>query len=148
MFSKACEYAIRAVLYIAYKSIDGSRSSIKEIANEINSPEPFTAKILQSLTKAEIISSIKGPNGGFFLEPTAKPVPLVAIVKVIDDENVLHSCALGLKQCSNEFPCPIHHEIKAYKDRLLEVMSEKTVQQLAKELDQGQTFLKNHSAPF
>ena len=144
MFSKACEYAIRAVLYIAYKSIDGSRCSIKEIAEEINSPEPFTAKILQSLTKEGIISSIKGPNGGFFLDPKAKPIPLIAIVKVIDGEDILHSCALGLKQCSNEFPCPIHNDIKAYKDRLLDVMREKTIQQLAKELTLGQTFLKNY----
>ncbi|MCB0485648.1 MAG: Rrf2 family transcriptional regulator, partial [Flavobacteriaceae bacterium] len=71
MFSKACEYAIRATLYISIKSIEGSRLGIKEIAKEIDSPEPFTAKILQTLSREGIISSIKGPNGGFFLEPNA-----------------------------------------------------------------------------
>ncbi len=143
MFSKACEYAIRAVLYIAIKSIDGSKLSIKEIAKEIDSPESFTAKILQSLSREGIISSIKGPNGGFYLEPKSKPIPLAAIVKVIDGEGILHSCALGLKECSDTFPCPIHEDIKSYKTRLRQVMNEKTVQQLSKELKDGKTFLRN-----
>ena len=144
MFSKACEYAMRAALYISVKSIDGSRLGIKEIAKEIDSPAHFTAKILQTLSREGIISSIKGPHGGFYLDPKAKPIPLNAIVKAIDGDGILHSCSLGLKECSNRFPCPIHDEIKVYKDRLRKVMKEKTVQQLAKELVRGKTFLKNY----
>jgi Rrf2 family protein len=143
MFSKACEYAIRAVLYIAIKSVDGSRLGIKEIAKEIDSPEPFTAKILQTLSREGIISSAKGPNGGFYLDPNAKPIPLADIVTAIDKGDILHSCVLGLKACSDEFPCPIHSDIKAYKGRLREVMNKKTVQQLAKDLERGDVFLKN-----
>jgi Rrf2 family protein len=142
MFSKACEYAIRAALYISIKSVDGSKLGIKEIAKEIDSPEPFTAKILQTLSREKIISSIKGPNGGFYLDPKAKPVPLNAIVKAMDGEDVLHTCSLGLKECSDKFPCPIHHEIKGYKDRLRKIMKEKTVQDLTQELSNGKTFLK------
>jgi Rrf2 family protein len=142
MFSKACEYAIRAALYISIKSVDGSKLGIKEIAREIDSPEPFTAKILQILSREKIISSIKGPNGGFYLDPKAKPVPINAIVKAMDGEDVLHTCSLGLTECSDKFPCPIHHEIKSYKDRLRKIMKEKTLQDLTKELASGKTFLK------
>ena len=134
---------MRAVLYIAIKSIEGSRLGIKEIAKEIDSPEPFTAKILQTLSRAGIISSIKGPNGGFYLDPKSKPIPLTEIVRAIDKEDILHSCVLGLKECSDDFPCPIHTDIKAYKGRLREVMNKKTVQQLAKDLERGAVFLKN-----
>lgn len=143
MFSKACEYAIRAVLYIAVKSKDGSKLGLKEIAKEIDSPEPFTAKILQTLSREGIISSIKGPNGGFYLEPKSKPIPLNTIVRAMDGEDMLHACSLGLKECSDTFPCPIHHDVKAYKDRLRKTLKEKTVQHLAKELVRGSTFLKN-----
>lgn len=143
MFSKACEYAIRAVLYLSIKSINGSKLGIAEIAKEIDAPAPFTAKILQPLSREGIISSIKGPNGGFYIDPKAKPVLLNSIVKAIDGEDILHKCTLGLKECSDQFPCPIHHDMKAYKDKLREVMKEKTVQQLAKELSTGKTFLKN-----
>ncbi|MBX2943783.1 MAG: Rrf2 family transcriptional regulator [Cyclobacteriaceae bacterium] len=142
MFSKACEYAIRAALYISSKSIDGSKLSIKEIATEIDSPEPFTAKILQTLSREKIISSIKGPNGGFYLDPKAKPIPLNTIVKAMDGEDVLHTCSLGLKVCSDASPCPIHNDIKRYKDRLRKTMKEKTIQGLTKELASGKTFLK------
>ena len=67
MFSKTCEYAIRAMIFIAQKSKDGSRVRIKEIAKGIDSPEHFIAKILQDLGKKKLLQSIKGPNGGFFL---------------------------------------------------------------------------------
>jgi len=143
MFSKSCEYAIRAVLYISIKSINGSKLSITEIAKEIDSPVHFTAKILQTLSREGIISSIKGPNGGFYLDPQAKPILLNTIVQAIDGDAVLYSCSMGLKECSDAFPCPIHHDIKAYKDQLRKVMKEKTVQQLANELLSGKTFLKN-----
>ena len=144
MFSKACEYAIRAALYIAAKSIEGSKLGIQEIAKEIDSPAHFTAKILQTLSREGIISSVKGPNGGFYLDPKSKPIPLNAVVKAIDGDDILSSCSMGLKQCSDKFPCPIHHEIKAYKNRLREVMKEKTLQQLSVELAAGKTYLRNY----
>lgn len=143
MFSKACEYAIRAVLYIAIKSTNGSRLGLKEIAKEVDSPEPFTAKILQTLSREGIISSSKGPNGGFYLDPKAKPIPLSAIVKAIDGTDTLHTCGIGLKQCSDRFPCPIHDQVKAYKENLRKAMNDKTIQELARELNAGKTFLKN-----
>ena len=65
MFSKACEYGIRASIFIATNSSKGIRVGIKDVAKEIDSPEPFTAKIMQILTKAGIIYSAKGVGGGF-----------------------------------------------------------------------------------
>lgn len=143
MFSKACEYAIRAVLYIAIKSTRGERLGLKEIAKEVDSPVPFTAKILQTLSREGIIASTKGPNGGFYLKPRSKPVPLTAIVRAIDGTDTLHTCGIGLKECSDRYPCPIHNQVKAYKDALRKAMSEKTIQELAKDLSEGKTYLKN-----
>ena len=144
MFSKACEYALRAALYISIKSVDGTRLGIPEIAKEIDAPVAFTAKILQTLVRENVISSIKGPNGGFFIDPKSKPISLATIVRAIDgSDDVLHTCTLGLKECSDKFPCPIHHEIKRYKEHLRKVMEQSTIQNLSKDLSQGKTFLKN-----
>lgn len=144
MFSKACEYALRAVLYISIKGVDGSRLGIPEIAQEIDAPMAFTAKILQTLARKGIISSIKGPNGGFFIDPNSEPISLSTVIKAIDgSDDVLHNCTLGLKECSDKFPCPIHHEVKRYKEHLRKVMSETTIQDLASDLSLGNTFLKN-----
>jgi len=143
MFSKACEYALRAVLYISMKSVNGSRLGVPEIAKEIDAPLAFIGKILQTLVRERVISSVKGPNGGFYIDPRSKPIPLDTIVKAIDgSDDVLHTCALGLKECSDRFPCPVHSEIKIYKDRLRKVMKETTVQSLADDLALGKTFLK------
>jgi Rrf2 family iron-sulfur cluster assembly transcriptional regulator len=69
MFSKACEYAIRATIYIALQSQESKRVTLKDIAKEIDSPEAFTAKIMQQLVKRGIVDSLKGPTGGFVMEP-------------------------------------------------------------------------------
>ena len=68
MFSKTCEYAIRAMIFIAQKSKDGNKVGIKEIAKGIDSPEHFIAKILQDLGRRGLLQSAKGPNGGFYLD--------------------------------------------------------------------------------
>lgn len=136
MFTKACEYAIRAVLIVAIKGKEDSKLSIQQIAKEIDSPLAFTAKIMQTLTREGLVASVKGPNGGFYLDSKAKPVALSQIVQAMDDESVLNTCALGLKECSDKQPCPIHHQVKAYKNKLKKVMEEKTVQLLAKELEE------------
>ena len=67
MFSKATEYALRATIYIAQKSSEENKLSIEEISTAIDSPQSFTAKILQSLTRENVISAVRGPNGGFFI---------------------------------------------------------------------------------
>jgi len=68
MFSKACEYGIKASIFIAVNSNAGKRVSTKEIAKEINSPQAFTAKILQDLVRHKVINSIKGAYGGFEID--------------------------------------------------------------------------------
>ncbi|MGN6646883.1 MAG: RrF2 family transcriptional regulator [Cytophaga sp.] len=68
MFSKACKYGIRSIIHIAAQSQAGKRSSLKEIAAQIDSPEAFTAKILQVLSRNNLIDSSKGPQGGFEMD--------------------------------------------------------------------------------
>ncbi|MFN8298358.1 MAG: Rrf2 family transcriptional regulator [Chitinophagales bacterium] len=143
MFSKSCEYAIKAVLHICMNTRDGSRLGIKEIAEEIESPEPFTAKILQELARKRIISSAKGPGGGFFIDPKAKPIVMMEIVEAIDGMGAFERCGLGLKECSEDHPCPIHKEFKSYSARLKNLLTYKTVQEMAKSLAEGRTFISN-----
>ncbi|MBS1559082.1 MAG: Rrf2 family transcriptional regulator [Bacteroidetes bacterium] len=144
MFSRACEYAIRAVLYIVIRSTDGTKLSVKEIAREADSPPSFTAKILQTLVREKIISSSKGPNGGFYVKPKAKPIMLNSIVKAIDGTDILKSCVLGLKECSDTFPCPVHWQVKESKTRLRDILLKKTIQELKDEFVKGKTYLKNY----
>lgn len=141
MFSKACEYAIRAMMYIVTKAGDGCKVGIKDIAHNTETPEPFVAKVLQTLSKRGIVASIKGPNGGFYLEPKSKAIPLIDIVRAIDGDDLFVSCGLGIKHCSAKRPCPIHYEYKAIRDNIINMLKTNTIQDLATSLVSGYTFL-------
>jgi Rrf2 family protein len=143
MFSKSFEYALKAVIYLCNETGDGKKLNIREISAAIDSPEPFTAKILQSLVKRKIISSTKGPGGGFFVDDIKKPIPIIDIVDATDGRISLERCGLGLKECSEKHPCPIHNEFKAYSIRLHNLLTHKTVQELAKGIREGKTFITN-----
>lgn len=141
MFSKACEYGIRAVIYLWSQNKDGKKLGVKDICKEIDAPEYFTAKVLQSLAKKEVISSSKGPNGGFYISNDQEQLRLIDLVIAIDGDAIFRGCGLGLKQCSEVNPCPIHHEFKAVRDQLTDMLTSMTLRQLAEEVAQGKATL-------
>lgn len=142
MFSKACEYAIRAVLFVAQKSKAGAKVGIKEIAKGIDSPEHFIAKILQDLSRKGILLSQKGPSGGFYLDERSMRTPLADIVRLVDGDGIFTGCALGLKQCSETKPCPLHHEFKKMREDLSHLLQNTTVGEFSTQLDKNRLFLK------
>lgn len=142
MFSKTCEYAIRAIIYIYNKStICECKVGIKEIATEIQSPEHFTAKILQILSRQEIVSSTKGPNGGFYMSNRQGQLNLLEIVKAVDGPHIFRGCVLGLSQCDETKPCPIHAQYKPIRDKMKLMLTSTTVESLATKLEGGLVFL-------
>ncbi len=143
MFSKSCEYAIKATIHLCMETKDGGRLSIAEISEAIDSPEPFTAKILQTLARHGIISSAKGPGGGFFIESKAEPIKVIEIIDLIDGKHAFERCGLGLKECDANHPCPIHNEFASYSSRLKKLLETKTIQEFSKEIKEGRAFLMN-----
>ncbi len=141
MFSKACEYGIRAVFFIAKQSHKGLRSNISEIAKAVDSPEPFTAKICQELARGKIILSKKGPNGGFYLKKDAE-IKLSQIVKAIDGDQIFTSCALGLNSCSSANPCPLHNQFVDVRNGLKKMCENTLVMELAPEIEANEFYLK------
>ena len=143
MFSKACEYGIKATIYIAVKSMHQERVSLKEIAEEVDSPVAFTAKILQSLARQGIIDSQKGPTGGFQIqESKIDAITLHQIVHAIDGDNIFNGCGLGLKQCDASKPCPVHDKFVGIRDNLKTMLQNTSLYELATGLDIGLTQLK------
>jgi Rrf2 family protein len=144
IFSKACEYAIKASIFVARRSNDGQRSNLKEISAAIESPEAFTAKILQQLVKHDIISSIKGAHGGFEVEVKRIPkIKLLDIVIAIDGEINEKQCALGLRGCSQKNPCPLHDQFKFIRGSVLSMLQTTSLQKLSVDLKEGVTVLKH-----
>jgi len=141
MLSKSSTYAIRAVLYLSLHSNEEKKYSPKEVATAINVPAPFLAKTLQLLTKSNLISSVRGRNGGFYLTKKDKLNNLISIVKSIDGIDRFRECLLGLPVCSDENPCPIHHRVSPFRKELINVLTYKTIDDLASEVSEGKTHI-------
>lgn len=143
MFSKACEYGIKAAVFIAFSSNQRSRVSLNEIAEEIDSPIAFTAKILQQLTRNKIVSSVRGPSGGFEIDKTkAGKIKLSNIVNAIDGNSIYKGCGLGLQNCNENSPCPIHHKFALIRNDLKNMLETTSLLDLAIDINKGTTFLK------
>lgn len=143
MLSNACKYAIRALIFLAAQGKLQLRVNIRDLAAAIDSPEPFTAKIMQSLARQNIVSSVKGPNGGFYLTKQQLQLKIIDIVYAIDGNHVLTGCGLGLKNCSDTQPCPMHNEYSAIRNQLFKILSQNTVLSLAADLEKGEAVVKN-----
>lgn len=142
MFSKACEYGIRAMLHIARRSKEGARVGIREIAKAIDSPEPFMAKILQDLSRKGLVLSIKGPNGGFYMHINHMKTTLADIVSAIDGDQLFTGCGLGLKVCNERKPCPIHYQFKTIRENLKDMLQSTALEEFTESLEKGVFYLK------
>ncbi len=141
MFSKSSKYAIKAVLFLALNSNKEKKIMVKDISGSINVPQAYIAKLLQELSRKEIISSTRGPKGGFYLSEDDKKQPLQRIIHEIDGEKRLTSCLLSLENCDEEKPCPLHKMAAPLRDQLLDSLENKTICDLARDVREGNSFL-------
>ena len=133
IYSKECEYAIRALTYLARHR--GKRCLAKEIANAEEMPLYFLSKILQTLTRQKLLSSAKGPNGGFQLLKAPEAISLYHIKKLIDGVEDLDECAVGLGRCNSQTPCPLHDEFKPLREKIKRYLQESTLSEMTRAVD-------------
>ena len=141
MFSNSSKYAIKAVLFLALNSSEEKKIMVKDIAEPINVPQAYIAKLLQDLSRHQVISSTRGPKGGFYLSDKNKDLPLIRIIHVIDGEKKLTACLLSLENCNEDKPCPLHNLAFTVREELLNNLENKTICDLAKEVREGRAFL-------
>ncbi|MBT8254598.1 MAG: Rrf2 family transcriptional regulator, partial [Bacteroidia bacterium] len=107
MISTSSKYAIKAVLYLAIHSSESNKIVAKDLAEPVRAPLPYVSKLLQELSRQQLISSHKGPKGGFYLTKINKENTLMDVVKAIDGEERIHACLLDLEKCNTDRPCPL-----------------------------------------
>ena len=141
MLSNSSKYTINAILYLAIHTSINNKIGVKEIAEALNIPSPFLAKILQILAKKNAISSSKGPGGGFYITEQERNMPLIDIVYHIDGVDKFENCIMGLKKCSNDTPCPMHYAIQPFKEQFLMELEQNTIGNFAERVKRGEAFL-------
>ena len=143
MFSKACEYAIKASIYIARQSLQKRRVNVKEVSQSVDAPVAFTAKILQVLCREDIMQSVRGQQGGFvFDEIKQKEIKIFDLVRIFDGDGLFTQCGLGLHKCSSVNPCPVHDDFKVVREKLLEMTQKHSLYDLGLKTESGLAWLK------
>jgi Rrf2 family protein len=108
IFSKSFGYALRGVLYVAMMNDEKKRIQIDEISERLSVPKHFLGKILNRIVKAGILNSTKGPYGGFSVNQNTLSTSVIRLFEITDGKEKLTNCALSLRNCNAEHPCPLH----------------------------------------
>lgn len=136
LLSSACVYGLRASVYLASVSNE-SFTSITKISEDLEISRHFLTKVLQQLTEAELMESMKGPKGGVRLAYSGDDIQLIDIVAAIDGMDLLTECALGLPGCGSEKPCPIHDKWADTRDEIRKMLSDTTLSGLVSKGKEG-----------
>ncbi len=141
MLSLTCKTAVKAVIYLASKYESGANAGIKEIAEYIDANEHTVGKLLQTLVKQNVINSVKGPSGGFYISMKQLKRPVITIVEAIDGDQVFKGCGLGLSKCSATHPCPIHDEYKVARNILENLFRKNKIIDICEPVNNGIAYL-------
>jgi len=141
MLTNATKIAIRATLYLAMFSDETKKLSIMHIAETLEIPKPFLAKLLQKLNKSDLVSSAKGPKGGFYLNKINTKKNVWDIIVCIDNPERFDQCFLGLSKCSDENPCPVHFTVAPFKKKIMNDFKYKTIAEFANEIKNSEKII-------
>jgi len=134
MLSNSCRYGIRAVIYLASLPENGGKTGIKKISKDLKLPTPFLAKILQQLAKKKILSSSKGPHGGFSLLKDPRNITLLDVVNTIDGQDVFTNCLMHNGSCEgvekDKVRCALHEDYEKSRKELIKLFSSRTIHEL------------------
>ncbi|MFQ5895353.1 MAG: RrF2 family transcriptional regulator [Nitrospinota bacterium] len=130
IYSRPTEYAIRAMAWIASQRGGATRFTAKQIAEAEGLPQPILAKTLQLLAQRGLLESRKGPGGGFRLQRDPRQISLLEVVEAVDEFDISWRCAVGLAECNDEVPCPLHDRWQHLRDYILRYLRSTSLEQM------------------
>jgi DNA-binding IscR family transcriptional regulator len=142
MFSKACEYAIKSVIFIAQEALAGRKTNVNKFL-KLQMLQKLSLQNSTTTFKKGILISNKGKQGGFTVDlDKIEHIKIIEIILATDGEEIFTRCAFGLEKCSSEKPCPFHFTYKPIREGLKNSLSEISIYDMALKTEQGEAFLK------
>lgn len=146
ILSNACEYSLRATIYLA--ALDDDRYvPIREISGKLGISFQFLTKVFQQLTRAGLMTSYRGPTGGVKLTASPAEVSVLDIVLAVDGPGLFRECILGLPGCGARVPCPLHNNWSVERERLRTLFSETSLKDVAEGLSLSGLLSRVSAAP-
>ncbi|MCP4728208.1 MAG: Rrf2 family transcriptional regulator [bacterium] len=129
IITKATQYALRAVIYIA-ENDNGKFIPVKDIAKATDASHFFLSKIMNTLIQHGLIESYKGPNGGVKLARSVDKMTLNDVVEAIEGKEFLKDCFVGLSECNDDCNCPVHDDWGSIRQQIFDMLSKKTIREI------------------
>ncbi|HUW37378.1 MAG TPA: Rrf2 family transcriptional regulator [Rhodocyclaceae bacterium] len=136
ILSRTSQYAIQALIYVAAQP-RGVPVLKRMIAQYLNVPPAYLAKVLQTLERGALLHSFRGRQGGYCLREGCEKTDLMQILTLIEGPGLTGNCVLGLKVCSDETPCPMHVKWTPIKASIVELLQKQTLEVLALAVKSG-----------
>lgn len=133
ILSRSTEYAIRLIFYLSDRQPLPQYVRIKDVALDLDVSYHQLAKVANILITNEILKSSTGPTGGIDLCDHANSLPLSIVLDIFGEKDIFDQCILGLNQCSDENPCPIHTVWGTTRKQLRSTFFDKTLGELKKD---------------
>jgi Rrf2 family nitric oxide-sensitive transcriptional repressor len=108
MISQTAEYALRAIVYLADQH--AAPQTVAQIAEVTQVPAGYLAKVMQGLSRAGLVNSQRGLNGGFVLARAAKTLSVLEVVNAVDPIRRFPECPLGIPSHGRRL-CPLHQRL-------------------------------------
>jgi Rrf2 family protein len=107
MISQTAEYALRAIVYLAGQDVARTTT---DIAKTTHVPAGYLAKVMQSLSRAGLVKSQRGLNGGFTLNHDPRELSILTVINAVDPIQRIVECPLGIPSHGRRL-CPLHHRL-------------------------------------
>lgn len=127
MISQTAEYALRAIVYIANQG--GAPCTTTQIAEATQVPAGYLAKVMQSLSRARVVKSQRGVNGGFTLATPPKKLSILTVVNAVDPIRRFPECPLGIPSHGRRL-CPLHHRLDQAAATIEKIFAKTSVAEL------------------
>ncbi len=143
LYSKTCQYALRAMERIAATELKAPDDWVpqKLLARELGISGPSVAQIIHRLRKAGLLSARRGPSGGVGLARPADEITVSEVVHAIDGVGLAGRCILGFAACTDEAPCPAHPIWSVVRPQLETELEHKSLLDLVQSVEKKRKYL-------
>ena len=119
--TKKADYGLMAMKHLAEHAHNGACSA-KDVAESYGIPPEVLAKILQRLTKAGLLQSQHGINGGYTLARAANEISAYEVIRAIDGPLFITSCITVRGECDQTQRCTIREPLRKVNRSIEEVL--------------------------
>jgi Rrf2 family protein len=122
-------YAITALGLLNGPS--GVPVQVKDIAQATGIPRAYLAKLVHDLQSKGLVATRRGYRGGVVLARPADQISLIDVAEAVSGKTFSVPCLLGMRECSDEHACPLHHLWKETVSAIHAGLSRTTLEEAA-----------------